>query len=338
MKRVNNIFDKLISFGNLYFAFKKAMKGSSKKYSSSYFHFNYEKEIIKLRDELKNGTYKPERYRYFMIYEPKEREISVAGFRDRVVHHALINVLEPVFDKRFIFHSYATRKNKGTQKAIKQAQNYLKNKYFYLKSDIKKYFQNIDHSILIYLIERKIKDKKIMDLIGIILQNNDISKERNLNKGLPIGNLTSQFFANIYLDKLDHFVKEDLKIRYYIRYMDDFVFFENDKEKLKEILFIINNYLRKNLKLGLKEKATFINTRLNGLPFLGMRIFPNNIRIKKENVNRIVKKINLRRYQFLNSKISEKKYIQSLNSIYSFLRFADTYNLRLKMIKNGGGI
>ena len=227
MKRHNNLYPKLISFNNLLIASKKALKGTTSKKDSLIYFYHLETNILKLQLELVNLTYIPGKYKYFRIYEPKEREIAVAPFIDRVVHHAIINIIEPIYEKIFINNSYATRKEKGTHKAIYKAQSYIKKNKWYFKTDIRKYFNNINHNILLNIIKRKIKDKKLLLLIERIIRNG--GKD---GIGLPIGNLTSQFFANVYLDKFDHYIKEELQIKYYIRYMDDLVIFDNNKEKL----------------------------------------------------------------------------------------------------------
>lgn len=323
MKRIGNLFEKIATFENLYQAFLKSKKGT-KNYESYKFYFNYENEIIELQKQLIEKTYLPKKYSYFLIQEPKERIISVASFRDRVVHHAIVNILEPIYEKSFIFDSYATRKNKGTHKAIKKSQEYLKNNKWYFKSDISKYFENINHEILLQILGRKIKDQKLLDLIEKIIRNHSIQ-----NKGLPIGNLTSQFFANVYLDSFDHFIKEQLKQKYYIRYMDDFVIFSNSKEELKKIREKIKTYLFEQLNLILKEKATYINQRNNGLTFLGARVFESTIRINPENLKRSLKKLNLRKKEFKNNKITEEKFLQCSNSVYiGNLGFFNTFNLR----------
>jgi len=332
LKRINNIFNKVISFENLMIAYKKSMKGSSGKTEACKFFFNSENEILKLHSELKAGKYIPEKYRYFIIKEPKERVISVASFRDRVVHHAIINVLEPIFEKVFISHSYATRKNKGTHKAIKTAQKYLRNNFYYLKTDISKYFESINHTRLLELIKKKIKDKKLFDLIVKIILNSDISRRIDSGKGLPIGNLTSQFFANIYLNGFDHYVKEKLGAKYYLRYMDDFVIFSDDKDQLKKLIKKIKFYLKTELNLKLKEKATFLNTQQNGLTFLGVRIFSNLIRIKNKNLKRLKKKLKKREYELRNNLINSKEYLQSVMSIIGYMESFNTFRLRKKIL------
>lgn len=278
MKRVNNIFERLVSFDNLLIAFYKARRGT-KTLEAKKFEFDLEREILKLKSELINNKYTPQKYRYFILHEPKERTVSVAAFRDRMVHHAIINVIENIFEPTFIFDSYANRKNKGLHKGIKRVQSMIvSNNEYYLKADIEKFFDNIDYEIMMKFIARKIKDKKVLNLIKIVLYN-DSTK----NKGLPIGNLTSQFFANIYLNTFDHFIKENLKARRYVRYMDDFVIID-EIDKLKYFQKEISKFLSNNLKLKLKKSATYTNLVRGGITFCGVNIFQNLIRIRGKNL------------------------------------------------------
>lgn len=328
MQRVGNLFEKLISYDNLLLAFLKAKKGT-KTGETKKFEFNLERELLKLKEELISEKYKPTKYKYFILKEPKEREVSVATFKDRVVHHSIVNILEPIFEKTFIFDSYANRKNKGLLKGIKKLQKMIKtNREYYLKADIEKFFDNIDYEIMLNLIERKIKDKKIIKLIKIVLKN-DISK----TKGLPIGNLTSQFFANIYLTGLDHFIKEKLKVKKYVRYMDDFVIIEDDIEKIKNFKEEIEKYLENNLELKLKKSATYVNKVDNGISFCGVRIFKNLIRVRRESLKYSLLKIKNKLKLFEKNKTSEDKLYETLNSIFSYWKNYDTYKLRLDLLK-----
>ena len=193
--------------------------------------------MLELQQELINGRYKPSAYRYFKIFDPKERIISVASFKDRVVHHALINILEPIYERCFIYDSYATRKEKGTHLAINRAQTFLKEDPWFLKTDIDKYFDSINQGILMALLNRKIKDHRLLEVAQAIIENGGVN-----GVGLPIGNLTSQFFANVYLNPFDHFVKQQLGVKY-VRYMDDFVLFSKNKEELKSHKKAIKDYL-----------------------------------------------------------------------------------------------
>lgn len=250
---------------------------------------------MKLQEELTVKSYNPSAYRYFTIHDPKERLIAVAPFRDRVVHHALINILEPVFERWF------------------------------LKADIKEYFASIDHEIMLKLINRSIKDRNVIWLADKIISNGGTA-----GKGLPIGNLTSQFLANVYLDPLDHFIKDKEGVRHYLRYMDDFVLFSEDKCYIKDLRKKIEAFLSERLFLKLKSRATFINQRLNGLSFLGVRIFPRVIRIKPDNCRRLFKKMEAREKQYLACKISERGYMQSMMSMAGYLDSYNTLALRKK--------
>lgn len=315
MRRAGNLKEKFLSFENLYTAYKKARKGT-KNYAADKFAFNAERELLALQEELKDEAYIPGDYHYFTIHEPKERQISVADFRDRVVHHALVNVLEPVYEKRFIYDSYANRKGKGTHRAVERAQQFMKKSKWYLKMDVKKYFGSIDHNILNRILERKIKDAFILRLCRKIIE-----KGGDGAKGLPIGNLTSQFFANVYLDILDHFVKEELRIKHYLRYMDDFCIFSRDKQQLRDLRPAVEDFLKDSLALNLKEKATLLNSSLHGLPFLGRRVFPAMIRMKRENFKYSLNRLKLREWEFRTGKICYNRYHSSVQSITSYINY-----------------
>jgi RNA-directed DNA polymerase len=338
MKRHGNLFEKACDFSALHAAFRKAFKGSGKTPEACLFCFNLEKELLELREELTEASYAPAPYRYFKVYDPKERVISVANFRDRVVHHAVVAVLEPIFESVFIFDSYATRKEKGTHKAVRRAQAFLKGSRFYLKLDIEKYFDNIDHAVLLDLIARKIKDERLLRLIDRIVDNSDLSRGIKEGKGLPIGNLTSQFFANVYLDALDHFVKDQLGIKRYVRYMDDMVFFGSDLQFLKDTKHKVEKYLDERIHLKLKAKATHLNTRLHGLPFLGYRVFPSLLRIRKENLSRVGKRLDAKVELFKKGLVSEDKMIMSVRSWFAFMDFADSRNLRCSSLVSRAGV
>lgn len=332
MKRKGYLFEKLCSFDNLHKSFKKAFKGSGKTKEACRFHFYLENELWKLKNKLETDTYRPAKYRLFKIFDPKERTISVAPFRDRVIHHAAVQVIEPIFEPTFIFDSYATRKNKGTHKAIKKAGKFLKASFWYYKADISKYFDSVNHDILLELLQKKIKDGRLLNLLERIIRNSGSIK------GLPIGNLTSQFFANVYLNPLDHFVKDDKRVKNYIRYMDDMVFFANSKEYLKNVLNDVRVFLFNRLKLKLNPRYTFLNSRLNGLPFLGFRIFPNLKRIKKGNLKRTKTKLERKRTAFQAGKITEDHFVMSIRSMFDHVGYADSFKLRSRFLVPGAGV
>ncbi len=325
-KRVGFLYDRITSWPNLYLAYRKACRHKKRKVETAEWMFNCERYLIELQQELVEHRYQPQPYRYFSIKEPKQRIISVAAFRDRVVHHALVNVIEPYLEAVFIKDSYATRKDKGLHLAVKAAQAYVCINDWYLKADISKYFENIDHAILIGLIGRKIKDPEVLNLCRIILRNQMLSSGLESGKGLPVGNLTSQFFANIYLNGMDHYVKQVLGYKAYVRYMDDFVLFSNEPQKLKNDLLHLESNLGQ-IGLQIKPRSIQINRCMQGLPFLGYRIFSNLIRVRQENLKRCIRGIMKTESKYLKNRISAETLYQSSKSRMGFIGFADTFSL-----------
>ncbi len=331
MKRYGNIFDKICSFDNLLLAAKNAQKGKRFKASTGRFNLDLENELIKLQHELLWQTYKMGAYRQFYIYDPKKRLISAAPYRDRVVQHALCNIIEPIFDDILIYDSYACRKDKGSHKAVDRYTEFSRLNKYVLKCDVKSYFASIDHDILYGFILRKIKDTRALQLIRSIIDS-------VASPGIPIGNLTSQTFANLYLNELDHYIKEILKCRYYIRYMDDMVIFANDKNELTVLKESIRSYLKK-MKLDLHENKSQIYLARKGVGFLGYKIYPTHRLVKKQNI----KRFNKRMKKYLGSLkiglIGKAKTIQSVRSWLGYAVHADTCNLsnqiKLKLINQG---
>jgi retron-type reverse transcriptase len=234
-----NLYNQIIDPKNIFEAYKKARKSRRYKKVVLNFSFSLEKNWHYIYYCLTNKNYIHGHYSEFLIKDSKKRIIESVPFKDRVIHHSLCNIIEPLFDKSFIVESYACRKNKGSHQANKQLRKYLKSVkdknnlkdyscIYYLKCDITKYFNSIDHNILKTIIQKRIKDAKTMWLINLIID----SYHKDTNKGIPIGNLTSQLFANIYLNELDYFIKYHLHCKYFIRYMDDFIILDIDKRKL----------------------------------------------------------------------------------------------------------
>lgn len=323
MKRIGNLFDLVTAFAHLLQAFKKARSGTRKTDTVCRFGFFAEPELLKLQAELCAGTYTPRPYRYFTVRDPKRRTIAVADFRDRVVHHAVVGVLEPIFEKIFIPRSYATRKEKGAHKAVFYAQECLRRNEWFFKTDIAHYFDSVNHATLMAQIRQKIKDPALLQLIETIVTN--AGRE---NKGLPIGNLTSQFFANVYLNGFDHWVKNTLGAKFYVRYMDDFVLFSNDKAQLKAWKTEIEDFLFRELGLHLKPSATFFNRRINGLSFLGTRIYPSVIRMHPEHSRRAARKLLLKTRDWQNGLLTDEAYAQTLNSYQSYFSVYGAHALR----------
>ena len=248
MKRLNKIYEKIISIENLMLADQKAQKGKSKQYGVVLHNKNQEENILKLHEMLKNKTYKTSEYKVFKVFEPKERDVyQLPFFPDRICHHAVMNVLEPIFVSVFTADSYSCIKGRGIHKATKNLRKALQNKEettYCLKLDIKKFYPNIDHDILKALLRRKFKDEDLLWLIDEIIDS---------APGLPIGNYLSQYLANFYLTYFDHWVKEDLGVKYYFRYADDIVILHKNKVYLNHILKTIENYFKKHLKLEVKQ-------------------------------------------------------------------------------------
>lgn len=336
MKIVHNIFDKITSLENLFSAWDVFKISKRKKTDVQEFEKNLEDNIFELHKELRDKIYTHGGYTSFYVTDPKVRHIHKALVRDRVVHHALFNVLYPIFDKTFISDSYSCRVNKGTHKAVdrfqiytqKATENHTKN-CFVLKCDIQKFFASIDHDILKKLIRKKAGDENVLWLINIIIDS--FHSEAGSDKGAPIGNLTSQLFANIYLNEFDRFIKHDLKIPYYIRYTDDFVVLNENKEFLTNLIPIIENFLKTNLKLALHPKKISIKPYHQGIDFLGYTLFPHYCLPKTRTRKRIFTKLKFRTTLWKDGKISIAALDNSLQSYFGFLKHANSHKLTQKL-------
>ena len=339
------LYDKLYSFDNLLLAFKKARRNNASKWYVIEFHKNLEKNLMKLESELRSMTYRPRIMKTFVIREPKTRIISASHFRDRIVHHAICNIIEPIFEKLFIYDSYAGRKGKGSHAAIRRFDVFkrkvskngrlLRNAKdnnmiigYVLKADIKHYFDTVDHSILLSVLRKNINDEKVMWLIESILDN------YSSHKGMPIGNLTSQFFANVYLNEFDYFVKHELRAKFYIRYLDDFVIFHNDIHILEKWKIQINEFLMTNLKLELHPEKSQIYPLHKGIAFLGFRIFYRYKLLKKSNMSAINKRIRDFKEAYNHGEISKEEIGKRLEGWFGYAIHGNTYNLRRRLSKS----
>ena len=330
MKRVGHLFEKIISFENLLRAARQAASGKKEQIRIAHFLFHLENELLQLQAELAQNTWQPCGFRVFEIREPKPRRISAADFRDRVVHHALCNILEPVFDKRLIFDTWACRKGKGSHGAVKRAQMFCRRYPYFLKCDIRLYFDSVDHSILKGILWRILKDKQVLNILDKII---DHPLPGALpDKGLPIGNLTSQHFANLYLGELDHEIKERQGIKPYLRYMDDMLFFAVSKNELHSILGKMEDFLKIHLQLNLKPSATQIAPVTEGAPFLGFRIFPGLIRLNPRSLRRYRKRLRQRELAYKSGNINVEDLTTSVQSMIAHMRHADTLRLRQSLL------
>ena len=326
MKRHGHLFEQIATFENLLLAARKALRGKKDKRPAAEFYFHLEPEVLRLEEELLDGTYVPRPYRSFMVYEPKSRKICAADIRDRVVHHAICNVLEPIFESFSVHDSYACRKDKGTHRAIRRAQAFSRRHRYFLKLDVQKFFESVDHDCLKDLLARKFKDRRLLDLLGQIIDHPIPGGEPG--KGLPIGNLTSQHFANFYLSHLDHRVKDDLGVRFYLRYMDDMLLFGDDKAELHRHLAEVRRFLNDRLRLELKEEVVLLAPVTQGIPFLGFRVFPGTIRIQRSGWIRFKRKVRDRERAYLTGEIDERTFTQSVQSLVGHIRHANSYHLR----------
>ena len=322
MKRAKSLFNQIVDYENLRLAWLKARKGKTAKKSVQNFSHNVNENLQIIHDRMIVSPPVLSDYVQFKIFDPKERMISVVPFSDRVIHHAIMNVLEPVFERQFIFHTYACRKGKGTHAAARYAFKCAKSSAYFLKLDVKKYFDSIDHSVLKQLLCRIIKDVRCLELLFCVIDSykvpfgGELASERE--KGLPIGNLTSQFFANFYLSLLDHFVLEKLKPKAYVRYMDDIVIFEDSLLRLKQIFKSVEVFCSEKLLLSLKMPV-FGKCR-NGVPFLGWKLSSKGIRILKKTQRRMKQKLFLIDAELANGKISLEKACERTKSIYAARR------------------
>jgi RNA-directed DNA polymerase len=317
----SDLFEQIISKENLYLAAHRAALGKRFRENIALWRLNMETQVGRLHDDLKAGRYKHGRYRIFQIYDPKKRDISVAPFRDRVVHHAVHDVIEPTIDKRFIHDSYACRNGKGTHIALDRAHSFLKANQYCFHGDIRKYFPSIDHALMKEFLRRHITDEKVLVLMDGIIDSNG-------TKGLPIGNLTSQFFANLYLHELDFFVKHELHCSYYLRYMDDFLIFENDHSRLESMRMSIDVFLKDQLKLELHISKSQIFKTAQGIKFLGFRLYPKRRRIATQGVRRFRQRLKKFRYSLANGLMEENKVAESILCWKAHSTYANAARLR----------
>ena len=327
-----DLYSQLCSYSNLYLAYKKARKGKTRKQ----YVIDFEKDIVHnlllLQTDLSFHIYTPKPLQTFILRDPKTRTINKSAFRDRVVHHALCNIITPLLEKSFIFDSFANRKGKGTFKAIERFSQFARKvsynntrNVFALKADIKRYFEYVDHSILLRILKRTISDVRVLWLINLILQHYETDTN---GRGMPLGNLTSQFFANVYLNELDQFVKHELKAKYYLRYVDDFVILHHSSKLLKKYMERIDTFLDLQLNLVLHPQKSKIVLANRGVEFLGMRIFPRHRLLKGKNIRYFHRKLQEVYNDFETGVIGYDKVYDFVEGWCAYAKNANTYNLR----------
>jgi len=312
----HNFFEKIVSLENLFLAWEEFKKGKMYKTDVQNYNFFLENNIFVLHRELKAKRYQHSPYHSFYIKDPKLRHIHKACVRDRVLHHAIFRILYPIFDKFFIFDSYSCRISKGTHKAVDRLQTFCRKEsknnsrtVYILKLDIKKFFDSVDHNILLSLIKKRIEDKDLFWLLEVIISS--------FEKGIPLGNITSQLFANICLNELDYFIKQILKIKYYIRYCDDFIMIRKDKNYLQNLIPKIACFLKQKLKLSLHPDKISLRKYNQGIDFLGYVSFPHYRILRTRTKNRMFNKINS----------------ENLQSYLGILKHCNGYKLREEIYK-----
>lgn len=322
MKRVGNLYNKIISIKNLELADKNARKGKLKSYGVRLHEKNRENNILKLHEQLRNKQYKTSEYNIFKIYKPKERDIfQLPYYPDRIVHHAVMNILEPIWVSIFTADTFSCIKGRGIHgcwKKVKEALKDEENTKYCLKIDIKKYYPSINHDVLKKLIRKKIKCNDTLELLDEIIDS---------AKGIPIGNYLSQYFANIYLTYFDHYVKEKMKVKYYFRYADDMVFLHQDKKELRKIYKEINTYLKDELKLEIKHNYQIFPTQVRGIDFVGYVFRHSHTLIRKSIKQNFCRKI----AKLLKRKLNNKEFKQGIAAWLGWCKYSNSINLLNKI-------
>ncbi|MCP4416686.1 MAG: RNA-dependent DNA polymerase [Chloroflexi bacterium] len=349
MKTYKNLYPQITAFPNLYRSYLLARRGKRTRAAVADFELDVEIELINLSDELRQQTYRPGPYTSFYIFEPKKRLISAAPFRDRVVHHALCQIIEPIWECRFIDTNYACRIDKGTHKALDKAHHWVKQHRYAFHGDIVKYFPSIDYQILRGLLQHRLADGRVMWLVDVILANGtgvqaaetphhlfpgDDLLVLTRPRGLPIGNLTSQFWANVYLHELDKFVKHKLYCPAYLRYMDDFVLFADDKQQLHEWKILIHQFLSSHLRLLMHPRKSVVFPTKVGLDFCGFRLFPTHRRLRRSTVRRFVRRFRHQRHALQHGEITLDEMHQSVRSWIAHAEHGDTWRLRERLFQD----
>ncbi len=316
-------FCDVISLENLFMAWQEFAKGKRSKLDVSQFEINLESNLFELHNLLSAGKWKPHPYKEFSVYDPKLRKIHRASVRDRILYQAVYRILYQIFDSGFIFHSYSSRNSKGIYAGINSFEKYI-NKIsknhtrvcHVLKCDIRKFFDSIDHNILFNLISKKIRDQNILLLIKQII----ISFEKTQGKGLPLGNVTSQLFSNLYLNELDQYVKHNLKAKYYVRYCDDFILMSHSKLFLDGCLEKIKIFCKEKLLIDIHPNKIIFRKAHQGIDFLGYVMLPHRRVLRTKTKNRLLKKLTNLKILF-DKGIVEKEYLEQVSRSYLGLLF-----------------
>jgi len=348
VKTYKNLYPGLIDFGNLHSAYLNASRGKRGQPNVAAFDFDLEANLLELQAALANRTYRPGPYRSFYIREPKLRLVSAAPFRDRVVHHALVQIIEPIFERSFIDDSYANRSGKGTHRALDRCQAFAQRYPFVLQCDLRQFFPSIDHQLLREILARKIADPDVLWLmdqiidsgVGVLAERYDMvyfpgddlfAAQRP--RGLPLGNLSSQFWANCYLNPLDHFIKRQLRCQGYLRYVDDFLLFADDKRRLWAWKRAVQAFLN-GLRLALHQRESTVYPVTNGIPYLGFRVYPTHRRLKRRNGVAFAKRLKRWYVALARGELTFDELHARVRGWVAHAMHGDTYRLRRSLLSS----
>lgn len=329
-KKHKHLYAQICTFNNLWQASRNARRGKRTRTTTAEFEYHLEENLLNLQHYLQNETYQFGAYNQFTITDPRERLICAAPYRDRVVHHAICRIIEPLLDQAMSHHSYACRIGKGTHRALDHAQQGLRTYSWVLRIDLRKYFFSIDHEHLLHLLSRKLSDRRLLKLLHQLLATytsgpdyyfplpQDTLFDTLRPRGLPIGNLTSQIFANYYLTPLDRFIEQSLKLPHYVRYMDDALIFGKQKTHLHRVKQDIQTFLH-HYRLHLHPRKTQIFPARNGVPFLGFMLRPGHRRIRRENLQRFKRRMAYQRKAYQSGLVDMQHLLHSLQAWTGFV-------------------
>ncbi|MBV6394224.1 MAG: hypothetical protein KPEEDBHJ_03477 [Anaerolineales bacterium] len=349
-KQYFSLYESVYNPINIWWAYKNAARGKRYAPAVAAFEYDLEKNLIEIEDELREETYQPGGYHSFEIDKPKRRLVNAAPFRDRVVHHALMNIIEPLFERQFIFDSYANRKGKGVHAALDRATYFLRRHSYVMHLDVRQFFPSVDHEILISILSRTIGDERAMNLAQKIVSSGDGVQAGEYDmvyfpgdnifsasrpRGLPIGNLTSQHWANVYLNELDQYAKRILKCRAYIRYVDDVLIFGNEKDALHETKRRMMEFLQ-SLRLTLHKTKAQPRPSETGVSFLGFQVFRAHRRLKPANGYAFQRRLKTMLYNARRGGISQKDFNARLIAWINHAGAGDTWNLRKSIFAKNG--
>lgn len=332
----HTLFAEIICLENLFFAWNEFKRGKEQKIDVQKFALEVEDHLFDLYDELLGGTYQHSAYEAFYVCDPKLRHIHKPAVRDRVLHHAIVMAIEPLFENVFIFNSYSSRKNKGTHRAVGRLRRFAwrlshnnTKTVWILHCDVRRFFDSVDHDMLLHLMRQKVNDHKVMGLIEQIVRSFEITP----GKGIPLGNLTSQLFSNIYLNQLDQFITKTMGLQGYIRYADDVAFVGRSKIFLESLIPIVQDFLENKLKLTLHPRKIVLRKWHQGVDFLGYVIFPHYTILRTKTKHRMLRRLTAKRYAVEQGLLDQDSYAQCVQSYLGMLKHCRGWRIEKMVAK-----